>query len=379
VAAPAIRLDPAAASAGSTVTVYGEGWTAGSQVLIYLAGTETANYAINSATVDSAGRFTAEFIFPSDPRWSSQATVQVLAQAGDNSASAMALLTLFSTAEPATATPTASPLPSVTDTATPVIEASTSTPVVQVVTATPLPGQASLVATTNLNVRSGPGSSYPTVGLLQNGQTAAITGLSYDRGWWQINFANGFGWVSAQYVTAQNIANVPLVQAGSPPPAAATATPVPPAPTSTPVVITDWRGEYYNNTGLSGAPIVVRNEVGINFNWGTGSPASNVPADNFSARWSRSQYFDGGTYRFHIQVDDGARLWVDNNLVIDAWSDGAAREVTGQYSLGSGQHNLRVEYYERSGSASISLWGEKLGSQDNNNDDEDYPDWKGEY
>jgi hypothetical protein len=111
-------------------------------------------------------------------------------------------------------------------------------------------------------------------------------------------------------------------------------------------------------------------------------------------------YFDGGIYRFHVRMDDGVRLWVDDRLVIDAWSDGAARDVIGELTLGSGNHNLRVEYYERAGEAGIGLWWEKIGHQDdndnnnndnddndnnNNNDNDDndnddgYSDWKGEY
>lgn len=379
VTAPTIGLSPAAASAGSTVTVSGENWPASAKVLIYLVGVESTNYAINSASVDATGHFSTDFIFPSDSRWEGQGTIQVLAQTEDGSLSAQTFLTVISTPEPepATATPTATATTSPTAGATEI-----PTAVIQTPTATPLPAPAQLSANTNLNVRSGPGVNYPVVGALQSGQTAAITGLSYDRGWWQINFAAGpagFGWVSTQYVTAENTGNVPLVQAGSAPPAP-TATPLP-VPTSTPVVISDWRGEYYNNTDLSGAPALVRNDVNVSFNWSTGSPAANVAADNFSARWTRSQYFDGGTYRFHIFMDDGARLWVDNQLIIEAWYDGAAREVTGQIGLGSGLHNLRVEYYERSGEAGLALWWEKVADQDDDDDDDDddYSDWKGEY
>jgi len=218
--------------------------------------------------------------------------------------------------------------------------------------------------------------------MLDRGQRAEITGLSYDYGWWQIRFPagpGGYGWVSANYVTAQNTGNVPLVQSSATP-VAPTATPVP-APTATPAVIRDWRGEYYSNAGLSGAPALVRNDVAINFNWGGAAPAANLPADHFSARWTRAQYFDEGVYRFHIMMDDGARLWVDERLVIDAWTDGGAREVTGDYRLGSGHHNLRLEYYERSGEARLALWWERLAGRpdDDDDDDDDYPDWKAEY
>ena len=371
VTTPAIGLSPAAASAGSTVTIKGEGWQADSKVLIYLVGTDSPSYAISSADVDSSGHFTVDFIFPSDPRWAGQPTLQVLAQAENGSISAQALLMIVSTPEPATATPTPTASPSATSTPTEVVQ--TPTTVVGAPTTASVPAPAQAIAATNMNVRSGPGVNYPVVGALQSGQTAPVTGLSYDRGWWQIKFAggpDGFGWVSVKYVTAQNTENVPLVQAASAPPApTATSTPVPTAP---PAVITDWRGEYYNNTGLSGAPVLVRNDVAVNFNWDTGSPAANVPADNFSSRWTRSLYFDGATYRFHAWVDDGVRLWVDDRLVIDAWYDSAVREVTGDIGLGSGMHSLRVEYYEHSGSAGIALWWEKVpGWNDNDNDNDD--------
>jgi hypothetical protein len=137
-------------------------------------------------------------------------------------------------------------------------------------------------------------------------------------------------------------------------------------------LITDWRGEYWSNTSLSGNPVVVRNDVSIDFTWGLGSPANNIPADNFSARWTRSIPFEAGTYRFHVLVDDGARLWIDDRLAIDGWRDGAARELTADIPLTAGEHGLKLEYYERSDNARIRLWWEKVSSNA-------YPDWKGEY
>ncbi len=133
----------------------------------------------------------------------------------------------------------------------------------------------------------------------------------------------------------------------------------------------DWKGEYWSNRDLSGSPIVTRNDVTLEFNWGRGTPSQIVPADNFSARWTRSANFDAATYRFHVVADDGARVWVDDRLLIDEWRDGSAREVTGDIALAQGAHRLKVEYYERIGDARISLWWEKVAAS--------YPDWKAEY
>jgi hypothetical protein len=137
-------------------------------------------------------------------------------------------------------------------------------------------------------------------------------------------------------------------------------------------VYPDWRGEYWSNPTLSGNPTLVRNDVSIDFTWGLGSPASNLPADSFSARWSRKAAFDADVYRFHVIVDDGARLWVDDRLLIDAWRDGVARELTADIPLTNGQHNLRLEFYERTDNARVRLWWEKTTPAS-------YPDWKGEY
>jgi hypothetical protein len=135
-------------------------------------------------------------------------------------------------------------------------------------------------------------------------------------------------------------------------------------------VITDWRGEYYANRTLSGAPARVQNDLVVNFDWGQGAPAPGLPADGFSVRWTRSQDFDGATYRFNAYVDDGVRVWVDNQPVIDAWYDSSAHTVSGEYPMTRGSHTIQVEYYEAVGEALIQLWWEKI---------ESYPDWKGEY
>jgi hypothetical protein len=134
----------------------------------------------------------------------------------------------------------------------------------------------------------------------------------------------------------------------------------------------DWKGEYWPNWGWMGSPALVRNDQRIDFDWGGGAPASGLPADNFSVRWTRNVEFDSATYRFHVFVDDGARLWVDGQLLIDSWYDHMAHEVTAEHSLVKGTHSVRVEYYEHTDQAQIRLWWEKVSSSS-------YPDWKGEY
>ncbi len=133
----------------------------------------------------------------------------------------------------------------------------------------------------------------------------------------------------------------------------------------------DWKGEYWNNRLLEGNPVLTRNDVNLDFNWGTAAPNLGISVDNFSARWTRKLTFEAATYRFHLIVDDGARLWLDNQLLIDEWHDGAERERVVEMPLVAGEHNLRVEYYERGGEARLRLTWQKVATTFN--------DWKGEY
>jgi uncharacterized protein YraI len=85
-----------------------------------------------------------------------------------------------------------------------------------------------------VNVRTGPGTNYPVLGIASPGASAEVTGKSADGAYWQVKIptqysSSGLGWVSAGYVVTQNTQNVPVVAApAAPPPVSAT----PPPPTS---------------------------------------------------------------------------------------------------------------------------------------------------
>ena len=133
---------------------------------------------------------------------------------------------------------------------------------------------------------------------------------------------------------------------------------------------TDWYAEYFNNATLAGGPALTRYEDQLNHDWGGGSPGHNVPADNFSARWTGSFWFDAGTYRFSYRNDDGLRLWVDDILVIDDWQDQQPAWSFVDHTIPRGTHTVRVEYYERTGGASMQVAWERVSGSDV---------WRGEY
>ena len=135
-----------------------------------------------------------------------------------------------------------------------------------------------------------------------------------------------------------------------------------------------WQATYWNNTSLSGASVLQRQETNLAHDWGAGSPANEVNADRFSARWTRYIDVTPGTYRFTVTSDDGIRLWVDNALILDKWSDHPSTTYTVDKYLGSGHHMIKVEYYENTGYAVAKLSWTLLGQ-----DQPSQGEWRGEY
>jgi len=124
-----------------------------------------------------------------------------------------------------------------------------------------------------------------------------------------------------------------------------------------------WWADYFANRSLSGSPVLSRHEDDVDFDWGEGSPGSGVPADDFSARWTREAWFDDGTYRFTVRADDGLRLWVGEELIVDAWRDQQASPTVRDLYIGQGTYTVRVEYYEHGGGAIARVdWQRLLGS-----------------
>jgi hypothetical protein len=102
---------------------------------------------------------------------------------------------------------------------------------------------------------------------------------------------------------------------------------------------------------------MTRTDSTINYNWGNYSPPGIGP-DTFSARWTgqvKPGYSE--TYTFYTTSDDGIRLWVNGQLVINNWTDHPPTENSGQIALTAGQkYDIKMEYYENGGGAVAKLW-----------------------
>jgi uncharacterized protein YgiM (DUF1202 family) len=143
-------------------------------------------------------------------------------------------------------TPTATSVVALIDTPTPAFLATATATAIPIIIFTPTPSptpvpspteaaQPGLQAVADVNIRGGPGTNYPVLGLLRAGQVAAVVGRSPDGGWWQILFppnTGAMGWVAGSYVQTNAAADtVPVV---APPPLSPTPTPPPAPPTNTP-------------------------------------------------------------------------------------------------------------------------------------------------
>jgi hypothetical protein len=112
-----------------------------------------------------------------------------------------------------------------------------------------------------------------------------------------------------------------------------------------------FSAEYFDNTTLTGAPVLTRADNAIDFDWGPDSPDPAVPSNQFSARWTRTKTYTAGTYRLSVTGDDGIRVLVDGSPVIDGWFYQPPTTYTADVSLSEGQHTVVVEYFEHGGGA----------------------------
>jgi hypothetical protein len=115
-------------------------------------------------------------------------------------------------------------------------------------------------------------------------------------------------------------------------------------------------GSYYDTATLT-AFRVGRVDPVVDFGWGTGRPAPRVGADTFSVRWTgRVLPPADGTWTFVTRSDDGVRLWVDGRRIIDNWTTHTLTENRGSIALTADRaHDVRLEYFDRSGSATVRL------------------------
>lgn len=389
-----IQISPTSGSAGINIAVWGTGWAANETVQLYLddLGSNSEPPVIAQATANETGLFFVSFTFPADIEWRSLPDVHIVAQSTSSERAATAVFALqsqlISPTEVATLPPTPTPTPIPTATATPTptptpIPTPTCTYDMGFVADMSIPDDTTVQPGVGFlktwRIRNSGNCAWPAgtswvfiAGNLMSGSTSIPVAATNPRetadvsvyliapstpgtytGYWSLRLPNGTAVGERCYVRI--------------------VVPSPPTPTPTPVpvpTIYNWRGEYFANSSLSGTLGLVRDDTAVDFNWGFDPPAVALPADNFSARWTRSLYFAEGDYRFYVHSDDGVRLWIDSVLRLNEWHDADGSTYTADVALTAGNHFIQVEFYEAQGIAQIQLWWEETTP---------YTDWRGEY
>lgn len=119
------------------------------------------------------------------------------------------------------------------------------------------------------------------------------------------------------------------------------------------------RAEFFNNKDLAGPPAATREDEQINFPWGSQRPMDGIRSP-FSARWSGTiRPPASGEYVFVLKSDDGARLRLDGQPLLDMWSDHGVRQQTAHKKLKAGRtYALELDYYDAGGEAFLQFgWG----------------------
>jgi hypothetical protein len=116
------------------------------------------------------------------------------------------------------------------------------------------------------------------------------------------------------------------------------------------------QGQYFDSPDLS-TSVIVRIDSQVDFNWGTGSPAAAIPTDQFSVRWTgqlESRFTE--SHSFIVNSDDGLRLWVNGQLLIDAWEASSTVDAAADLDLIAGRkYDIQLEYRESIGVANVTL------------------------
>ncbi len=119
---------------------------------------------------------------------------------------------------------------------------------------------------------------------------------------------------------------------------------------------TGLRGQYYAGNNFNNL-VTTRIDPTVNFNWGSGASVTGSGTDNYTVRWvGEVQATQTGAYSFTTTTDDGARLWVNNTLLVDKFVSQSGVTWSGTINLTAGvKYPITMEFLEVAGNASAKL------------------------
>ncbi|MET9900378.1 PA14 domain-containing protein [Streptomyces sp. NPDC006446] len=118
-----------------------------------------------------------------------------------------------------------------------------------------------------------------------------------------------------------------------------------------------YKRQFYANTTFSGTPKKTDCDSAIDQNWGSGAPASGLPANNFGVRWTVTRDFgSGGPFTLPVTAQDGIRVYLDEEPKVDLWKNvSATRSKTVNLAIPRGKHTLRIDFVNWTGKANVTF------------------------
>ena len=118
------------------------------------------------------------------------------------------------------------------------------------------------------------------------------------------------------------------------------------------------KGEYFNNTNLEGEPALTRIDPAIDFRWTLFSPdQEKINYDYYSVRWTGKLISsETGDFQIGLKGDDGYRLYINNELIINNWKKQTFQQITTDYYFEEGkEYDIKLEFYETVGNVWLKL------------------------
>lgn len=132
----------------------------------------------------------------------------------------------------------------------------------------------------------------------------------------------------------------------------------PPVVVPEPEIVNGLTGQYYAGTNFETLK-ETRIDPNINFMWNQTAPFPSMTVDNFTVRWTgfvKPLFTE--EYTFYTKTDDGARLWINDVLIVDQWNKQSFIEWSGKITLEANKkYSIKMEFLEIGGDArSLLYW-----------------------
>ena len=116
-------------------------------------------------------------------------------------------------------------------------------------------------------------------------------------------------------------------------------------------------GTYYKGLNPRGNAILTRRDKQIDFSWTLYPPEEQLALDDYSVSWNGEIKTDKtADVNIGLEGNDGFRLYLDNELIIDKWDKRSYHIATKPFHFEKDKsYTIKVEFYEPKGNAKVKL------------------------